>query len=95
MSEISDYLKLKAMSALGHKRTFAAQKVMSALPPIGDILLGHRAHSTALDHRALSCGNAFAQIFKGFSQQILHFWFEIVDVLIDGTSALLQWLEDC
>ena len=26
-----------SMSALGHKRTFAVQNVMSALPPIADI----------------------------------------------------------
>jgi hypothetical protein len=32
-----------AMSALGHKRTFAPQKVMSALPPKADIC-GALAH---------------------------------------------------
>ena len=64
-----------AMSALGQKRTCAAQKPMSALPPKADIQLRHRAHLTALDHRALSRGNAFPQFIKGFSQQILHFWY--------------------
>jgi hypothetical protein len=31
-----------AMSALGHKRTFAVQNAMSALPPKADILQRHR-----------------------------------------------------
>ena len=33
------------MSALGHKRTFAVQKVMSALPPKADICLACRKMS--------------------------------------------------
>ena len=31
------YQEVAVMSALGHKRTFAAQKGMSALPPKADI----------------------------------------------------------
>jgi hypothetical protein len=32
-----EMLDSKSMSALGHKQTFAAQKVMSALPPKADV----------------------------------------------------------
>ena len=52
------------MSALGHKRTCAAQKVMSALPPIADMQCnsicplsansGHGAHSITSSARASS-----------------------------------------
>ena len=33
------YQEVAVMSALGHKRTIAPQKVMSALPPKADILV--------------------------------------------------------
>ena len=61
------------MSALGHKRTFAVQKVMSALPPIADMCSAqaHVRYVPIADIEAgcelihtwwgLSCGNFFAE----------------------------------
>ena len=48
-----------SMSALGHKRTFAVQKGMSALPPIADINpVEHRCSQSPLVSRGLGRAEA-------------------------------------
>ena len=51
----ADTLEVMPMSALGQKQTFAAQKVMSALPPKGDMCgaLGHVCFGPKADIKSL------------------------------------------
>src|SRR5262249_49831963 len=55
------------LSALGHKRTFAAQKVMSALPPKADICsaLAHVCFGPKADRAVLSHGDQASPLASG------------------------------